>query len=657
VKKATSESLREAAAWIVVQACCLGGIAGVLIAAGVRLVRHGTGLNRDINLIVLHLAFLVALAILLLLAIIGAIVPLRRGTETSSSPSSTDAERNGCAFVTLIIFVLWPIGLSVVSAWPLIALKAGKSAIQLTFSAKQDREKATAPFSRACWIAFACEWVLLALAAEGHYSGRSLNPVLVILLGVLALTWLRIAVRLVLLLHKAAASVLGEGNRTYAKRIARERTRAALLFIKQCAKALAITAAGVALIWMIVWINTRPQRIANSKAIEANMVHTKRACMANLRVIAVAKENAAQHGHYSDNAEIPRHIISRYLSRNDLARLRCPNDGRYTIGIGTNCPSCSIHGVLQMTAPEMNEAHSLDEVPLLNPKRPAAPTRFMVQPIAGQEIAVAVGPAATIALCWCPATTDAGWRVEHGGADSFIMGSPEHEEQRGGDETPHRVRLTNGFWTGKHEVTQRQWLQVMGGSSHVPGIDEEDIPVGYVSWIDVQSFLEKLNLMPVRIVNSGSDRSLAPSRQGRFRLPTEAEWEYACRAGTTTPFNCGSQVDSSMANFNGDYPYGGASICVNWKKAMPSGSYSPNAYGICDMHGNVYEWCQDWYVDYAGTNMTNPQGASSGTGRVIRGGAWNCRASSCRSASRRSASPSNRSRNLGFRVVFVSSAD
>ena len=344
MKKTRSESLREAAAWIVVQACCLGGIAGLMVAAGIHLLRHGTGHDRDIDLIVLYLVFLTFLAGMLLLATVGASTPLRQGTDRSSKSSGG----GGGALVTLLFVILWPIGLCMVAAWPLIALKAGKSAIQLTFSTKQDREKAVAPFSRACWIAFACEWGLLALAAEGHYSGRGLNPVLIILLGALALTWLRIAVRLVLLLHKAAASILGEDNRTYAKRIARERIRAALKFTKQCAVVLLI----VASIWLFFWFTTRPQRIekriAELRAIEANKGQTEQACMANLRLIAEAKQKAAQHGLYPADAAIPRDVISSHFRRKDLSWLRCPHDGKYTVGIGTNCPSCSIHGVLEM---------------------------------------------------------------------------------------------------------------------------------------------------------------------------------------------------------------------------------------------------------------------------------------------------------------------
>jgi formylglycine-generating enzyme required for sulfatase activity len=127
------------------------------------------------------------------------------------------------------------------------------------------------------------------------------------------------------------------------------------------------------------------------------------------------------------------------------------------------------------------------------------------------------------------------------------------------------------------------------------------------------------------------------------RLPTEAEWEYACRAGTTTPFNTGSSLNSSQANFNS-----------NVGQTKPVGSYAPNAWGLHDMHGNVWEWCSDWYGDYSSSPQTNPKGPSSGSYRVLRGGSWNYYGGGCRSAYRINYGPSGRYSFIGFRLVVPS---
>ena len=135
------------------------------------------------------------------------------------------------------------------------------------------------------------------------------------------------------------------------------------------------------------------------------------------------------------------------------------------------------------------------------------------------------------------------------------------------------------------------------------------------------------------------------------RLPTEAEWEYAARAGTTTPFSTGNNLTTSQANYDGNYPYNGNAKGEYRQKTLPVGSFAANEYGLFDMHGNVWEWCSDWYGDYSTSAQINPKGASSGSYRVIRGGSWNSHADTCRSAYRGSRTPDHRYDIIGFRLV------
>ena len=247
---------------------------------------------------------------------------------------------------------------------------------------------------------------------------------------------------------------------------------------------------------------------------------------------------------------------------------------------------------------------------------------------AGPTKTVDLGNGVKLDLVWIP-------------PGEFMMGSPESEADRGSSEGPrHLVKITNGFWMGKHEVTQAQWQAVMG--SNPSWFKDSDNPVENVSWNDCQNFLQKLS-----------------SRTGKtFRLPTEAEWEYACRAGTETAFHYGSSLSSTQANFDGNHPYCGASKGQYLRKTTSEGSYHPNAFGLYDMHGNVWEWCQDWYESgyYNNSPTSDPQGPSSGSGRVLRGGSWYNYAKYCRSALRHCA-PVLRYGSTGFRVVLSASQD
>jgi formylglycine-generating enzyme required for sulfatase activity len=164
------------------------------------------------------------------------------------------------------------------------------------------------------------------------------------------------------------------------------------------------------------------------------------------------------------------------------------------------------------------------------------------------------------------------------------------------------VTLTQGFHLGIHPVTQAQWQAVM--ATNPSQCEGGDRPVDNISWKDAQKFCGTLG-----------------ERTGRrFRLPTEAEWEYACRAGTTTPFFFGDTISTDLANYDGNSVYGHGTVGVHRHASMPAGSFPPNAWGLFDMHGNIMEWCQDRWGPYQAGDLADPRGAKSGWGRVVRGG-------------------------------------
>jgi formylglycine-generating enzyme required for sulfatase activity len=208
-------------------------------------------------------------------------------------------------------------------------------------------------------------------------------------------------------------------------------------------------------------------------------------------------------------------------------------------------------------------------------------------------------------------------------AGEFMMGSPANDPARDNDETQHRVRISSYFWMGQTEVTQGLWKAVMGSNPSKFSNCGDDCPVENVSWNDCQGFIRKLN---GRV--SG----------GNFRLPTEAEWEYACRGGMT-------------------HPYAGDLDAMGWygnnsrSKTHGVGQKQSNSWGLYDMHGNVWEWCQDWKGDYPSGSITDPTGPSGGSRRERRGGGWLSDARLCRSANRGSSTPVRRYDHLGFRLA------
>jgi formylglycine-generating enzyme required for sulfatase activity len=208
-------------------------------------------------------------------------------------------------------------------------------------------------------------------------------------------------------------------------------------------------------------------------------------------------------------------------------------------------------------------------------------------------------------------------------AGKFEMGSPANEKGRSDNETQHEVTLTKPFYMGKYEVTQDQWEGLMGNNpSEEKG---EKLPVTNVSWEDCQEFIKKLN----------------QKTNGGYRLPTEAEWEYTCRAGTSTAYSFGDPFPSKDGNYYDS----------KIKKPLAVGSYKPNAFGLYDMHGNVFEWCGDWYGDYPAGIEIDPNGPAKGERRVMRGGSFFNVVSSARSSFRYNITPTDRDFNHGFRLV------
>ena len=201
-------------------------------------------------------------------------------------------------------------------------------------------------------------------------------------------------------------------------------------------------------------------------------------------------------------------------------------------------------------------------------------------------------------------------------------------------ETPHQVTLSQGFWLADTTCTQALWEAVLGENpSRFTGAER---PVEQVSWEDAQRFLERLNTV------------LA---DGAFRLPTEAEWEYACRAGTTTPFWFGEQITSEQVNYDGNHPYAGGRRGVCRSETVPVQALPCNGWGLYQMHGNMWEWCQDWSGAYASGPAIDPVGPDAGGHRVLRGGGWFSDGGHVRSAYRLAARPSPRYDDFGFRLA------
>jgi formylglycine-generating enzyme required for sulfatase activity len=224
---------------------------------------------------------------------------------------------------------------------------------------------------------------------------------------------------------------------------------------------------------------------------------------------------------------------------------------------------------------------------------------------------------------------------------SFLMGSPADEPERGYNEQLHLVTLTNGFWFGQTPVTQRQWIAAMrrNPSRHIG----DELPVDSVSWNDTRTFIT----------------AVAAKVGDELRLPTEAEWEFATRGGTTTPYYWGSKLDGTQANCNGNFPCTDKTNGPNLGRSSVVGSYatvSPHPWNLVDISGNVWDWCADLYNVNLTGEMTDPKGPKRGSKRVIRGGGYGNCAMNCRSACRGSTVARWTSSGVGFRLAADLSA-
>ena len=260
----------------------------------------------------------------------------------------------------------------------------------------------------------------------------------------------------------------------------------------------------------------------------------------------------------------------------------------------------------------------------------------------------------------------------------FLMGSPKGEGYRRTDEAQHKVRITRPFFIGVTEVTQEQYRKVMdtspswfsktgGGKAAVDGLDTSEFPVEMVTWFDAIEFCNRLSkldgyepyykLAEVKKDGDAITSATVTLRGGNgYRLPTEAEWEFACRAGWGRPYNFGGYNGGKQANMKPAPDAGGYGGPPSWKavgRTTKVKSYPASGWNMYDVHGNVGEWCWDWYGSdyYANSPRDNPTGPNTGTTRVTRGGSWMVAEGSCRSASRLSLAPGERKDYAGFRVA------
>ena len=349
-----------------------------------------------------------------------------------------------------------------------------------------------------------------------------------------------------------------------------------------------------------------------------------------------------------------------YLGTNNLAALTQPD--RYKLEIvwddGTVLPGVQwtfpvtiypAYGVTPDLTSHLQTNTFSFTLPQTTPPTPADRLKLRVSSLLVTNIAHEVPLQAS--PCDCPITSYSVPVLVDIPAGTFTMGSPDSELARWTDEGPQTpVTISHAFKMGKYEVTQAEYLSVMGANpSYFPG--DLSRPVEQVSWLDASNYCCRLTACEARAGRLPAGYA--------YRLPTEAEWEYACRAGTTTPFHYGNELRSGMANFYGYYeylagdPYHYNAGGILLGRTTSVGSYAPNAWGLYDMHGNVWEWCQDWYGPYSGVSVSDPQGPPTGLDRVIRGGSWSNGAYNCRSAQRVSYDPTYRYNDIGFRVVLA----
>lgn len=242
---------------------------------------------------------------------------------------------------------------------------------------------------------------------------------------------------------------------------------------------------------------------------------------------------------------------------------------------------------------------------------------------------------------------------------TYIMGGPETKVGSKHNEKQHRVTIKKDFYMQTTEVTQAQWETVMESNPSEFASCGSNCPVENVSWNDVTEFIKEVNDKYRKYCYEVNNKVPLPPKYA-CRLPTEAEWEYACRAGSTTAYEWGNKADCSKMMYENHEEYHGYDGCVDENRARlfmpnqtaPVKSYKANGWGLYDMHGNVMEWCQDWYNDYPTGHATDPDGHIEGNYRVVRGGSWRTKASNCRSAARERAAPDISAPDIGFRLIM-----
>ena len=263
---------------------------------------------------------------------------------------------------------------------------------------------------------------------------------------------------------------------------------------------------------------------------------------------------------------------------------------------------------------------------------------------AGQEWS---GNSLMMKFCWCP-------------PGKFLMGSPQDELDRRPDEGQVSVALTTGYWLGKFEVTQGEWRRIMGATlfeqrdkaiadstnkkPRKPAGEGDGFPIYFIQYAEASEFCAKL---------TAQEKQAGRLPAGwLYTLPTEAQWEYACRAGMSTATAMGNTLESTQANFDGNYPYNSTNRGEFKGRSVQVGSYTANAWGLCDMHGNVWEMCIDRYAHRL-PGGSDPVTTETASNRVCRGGGWRWSGPECRSASRSTYGPTQRSSILGMRIVLL----
>lgn len=256
-----------------------------------------------------------------------------------------------------------------------------------------------------------------------------------------------------------------------------------------------------------------------------------------------------------------------------------------------------------------------------------APNSVLNQGEVGKVIEIKLPGNVVMKFCWCP-------------PGSFMMGCPESETGRSDDEKQVPVGISKGFWMAQTEVTQGQWEAVMGSNpSYFQGAE---LPAETVSWEDAQEMVKKLNA------------SVSLPEGWKYALPSDAQWEYACRAGTASVYHFGDVLNGTQANCDGDHPYGTTVQGPNLGKTAKVGSYAANQWGLQDMHGNVWEWCSDWKGSKLAGGV-DPMGPSTGDERVLRGGSWVIGAILCSAGYREGGEPGLQITDVGFRLALVPS--